>query len=79
LLAEPGRQYVAYARGVKEELTLQLGPSAAGDYSIRWYNPRTGQMTSIGTEALNESYTWTPPDSNDWVLHLISVSGNKPD
>jgi hypothetical protein len=80
LLVEPGKQYVAYARGLNEELTLQLGPSAAGAYTVRLYNPRTGETSSIGNDMhLNENYTWSPPDSKDWVLHLISVSGNQRD
>jgi hypothetical protein len=80
LLAEPGREYVAYARGMKEELTLQLGPSASGDYSIRLYNPRTGEMKSIVNEIRPiEKYAWTPPDSKDWVLHLISISSRNRD
>jgi hypothetical protein len=78
LLAEPSRQYVAYARGLKDELTLQLGADAAGIYTIRRYNPRTGELTPIRQEErLNENFTWTPPDLNDWVLQLTSADYDK--
>lgn len=71
LLAEPGKHYVAYARGLTEKLTLQLGPSGQGAYRARQFNPRTGEKIPVdGNLVLTHSFDWTPPDSQDWVLHL---------
>jgi hypothetical protein len=80
LLAEPGRQYVTYARGLKTELTVQLGPGGAGRYSIHVFNPRTGELERNADDLhLSENYNWTPPDSQDWVLYLKSAEGKKRD
>lgn len=75
LLAEPGKQYVVYARGLTDELMLQLGPNTAGQYRARLYNPRTGETTPLRRQyELQDRFTWTPPDSNDWILHLSKIT-----
>jgi hypothetical protein len=72
MLAEPGRNYVAYARGLTSELTLELGPNTAGPYRVRLFNPRTGAIQNIENEReVKGTFTWTAPDAKDWVLHLI--------
>jgi hypothetical protein len=71
LLAEPGRQYLAYARGLDAPLKLNLGPNAVGEYRVKLYNPRSGEITPLGEKRkLQDTFTWTPPDKNDWVLWL---------
>jgi hypothetical protein len=73
-LAEPGRHYVVYARGVTKDISLQLGADAGGEYRARLTNPCTGVMKPIGNRhALAEEFTWTPPDDGDWVLHLATT------
>jgi len=52
------------------DMTRISGSSANG----WWYNPRTGQATSIGTYATTGTRTFTPPDSTDWVLVLDDSS-----
>ena len=72
LLAEPGRCYLAYARGVTAELRLELGPNARGEYRARLHDPRTGATWPIGGKhALKNTFTWTPPNSDDWVVRLV--------
>ncbi len=67
-LAEPGRQYVLYARGVTQPVELALDkPTPA--LSATLFNPRTGETKSLGhTEG--ERYSFTPPDEHDWVVVL---------
>ncbi len=65
-LAEPGRQYVAYA-AVGGTFSLNL---AAGTYYAYRYDPRTGTTTDLGTVS-GGTQSFTMPDaSNDYVLHL---------
>lgn len=78
LLARPGRVYLAYARGVTTELKLHLGPEGAGEYSARLLNPRSGEVKAIGGKhALEDSFTWIPPDSRDWVLRLVGTGSRE--
>ena len=66
VLAEPGRQYVAYA-AVGGTFSLNL---AAGDYYAYQYNPRTGETAPLPNVTGGATQTFTMPDTNDWVLHL---------
>ncbi len=68
MLAEPGRQYVAYA-AVGGTFSLNL---AAGTYYAYWYDPQTGKTTSFGTVTGGTTRQFTAPGPNDWVLHLSS-------
>lgn len=75
MLADPGRHYVAYARGLTSELTLDLGRYSAGQYRVRLFNPRTGGITDIENERETETtFAWTPPDAKDWVLHMTRAA-----
>ncbi len=66
VLAESGRQYVAYA-AVGGTFSLNL---AAGTYYAYRYDPRTGTTTDLGTVS-GGTQSFTMPDaSNDYVLHL---------
>jgi hypothetical protein len=67
VLAEPGRQYVAYA-ATGGTLSLNL---ASGTYYAYQYDPRTGQTTTLATVTGGTTRSFSMPDSgNDWVLHL---------
>ncbi|MBN1465479.1 DUF4038 domain-containing protein [candidate division KSB1 bacterium] len=67
LLAEPGRHYLLYARGVTKEMTIDLVPSTNG-YRAQLYDPRTGDLTKVDRGLEPASLRWTPPDEQDWVL-----------
>lgn len=74
LLADPGSDYVAYARGLSEKLTLDIVPDGAGTYRAILYSPITGESKPLGSRlALKDTYDWTPPDDGEWVLHLAHV------
>ncbi len=71
-LAEPGRQYVLYARGVTQPVELALGKSTA-PLSVTLFNPRTGESKSLGSTD-GERYVFSPPDEHDWVVLLTAGS-----
>jgi hypothetical protein len=75
LLAEPGRRYLAYARGVTDELLIHLGPKGASQYRAQLLNPRSGALKQIGGKhELTDTFEWVPPTKQDWVLHLVHPS-----
>jgi len=75
LLAEPGRHYVAYARGLTTEVIIELGSRGKGVYQARLFDPRTGRITKlpIGSKSI-ERFTFTPPDANDWIVHMARAT-----
>jgi hypothetical protein len=69
-LAEPGRRYVVYLRWPVPPTTLNVEP---GTYRARWFDPRTGAWTEIGT--VRAEGTWAmparpAPADGDWVALL---------
>jgi hypothetical protein len=72
LLAEPGRQYVIYVRGIAEKISLKMEENTDGRFEIILFNPRTGDMKAVNERIdLKEIYTWTVPDDKDWVLLIL--------
>lgn len=67
LLAEPGNNYVAYVRGLKDKVTIEAGP---GVHKARLLDPRTRRMRPVDVEITEGRCEWTPPDTQDWVLHV---------
>lgn len=58
--------YVAYSQGTDFSLALDVG-----SYAGQWYDPRTGQATSIPSFSSDGGPTsFTLPTSEDWVLYL---------
>ena len=73
-MADPGSHYVAYACGLTEKLILNLHTDKAGEYQLQLFNPRTGAIRPLGKPRnLTTEFTWTPPDTNDWILHVSNV------
>ena len=66
-LAEPGKQYVAYARGLKAP--VRLNTKGVG-LDPRLYNPRTGEWGKAADEKRPDVIEFTPPNEQDWVLVL---------
>jgi hypothetical protein len=69
-LAEPGREYVAYVRGIRGGCSLSL--EGAGDsttFSVRRFDPRTGQYSPLG-EHRGGSLRLELPDERDWVFDV---------
>jgi hypothetical protein len=72
-LAEPGRQYIVYARGLAEPLTLAVD-TAAGPLTAVRFDPRSGERRILGTVASQDRFEFRPPDEQDWVV-LLSAPG----
>jgi len=68
-LAEPGRVYLLYVRGLKEPVDLALGPSIAGLKARQW-NPRTAEFTPIQFRPDAGRFSYRPPDGQDWLVVL---------
>ena len=57
-------------------VTVDMSKINAGQARARWYNPRTGAYTNIGTYAASGTRQFTAASSgedNDWVLVLESL------
>jgi hypothetical protein len=71
LVANPGREYVAYGwEGGTIGILLSHDTTS---YQVRWYNPRTGQLTIQGIVVGGGHQAFSPPFSGDVVLHLKST------
>jgi hypothetical protein len=77
-LADPGRTRLLYMfMGVNDshdpedggDLTARLS-GLSGAYSGFWFDPRTGQRSSIGTLAGGSDHVLAPPSQDDWILLL---------
>lgn len=74
LLADTGRSYVVYARGITEPIEVLLDNGVAKAYRVQQYNPRTGERKALGKRVqLHGQFKWIPPDAQDWVVHLDRV------
>jgi hypothetical protein len=74
LLAEQGKQYIIYCRGLTDPLILQTGTDNAETYRSQLFNPRTGEFAPFTNEQeIKNNFTWTPPDENDWILYLYKI------
>ena len=65
-LANPGKQYVFYA-AVGGKFTAQIAP---GTYTVRRYNPRTGEDVALANVTGNDLRSFALPDQEDWVVYL---------
>ncbi len=65
--ADIGKEYVVYARwGGPVQLLLH----GSGEYTFRWYDPRTGEFGDAGQANGGAVLSLRTPDNNDWVLHV---------
>lgn len=65
-LAEPGRQYMLYVRGLKDAVRLKLG--APGDWRATQLDPRTGERKKLDVPAGSDGFIFPPPDEQDWLV-----------
>jgi hypothetical protein len=68
-LAEPGRVYLLYVRGLADPVELALDPSGAGLKARQW-NPRTGEFIPIEFKLADGRFLYRPPDGQDWLVVL---------
>ena len=71
-LANPGNEYVIY---LPDGGSVTVDLSVVGDtLTVEWYNPKDETYYSGGTITGGGSKSFTPPFSDDVVLHLVSHS-----
>jgi hypothetical protein len=70
-LAEPGRQFLAYVRGITEPVLIHVG-DLSGPSQARQWNPRTGDFTALEFRPHAGQFAYRPPDGQDWVVIVES-------
>lgn len=68
-LAAPGEQYVLYARGLKQPVTLQV-TGAGAQWLAGEFDPRTGGSRTLRATVKDGRFEYRPPDEQDWVVVL---------
>jgi hypothetical protein len=68
-LAEPGEQYVVYVRGLIADVDLSFDAPAM-TYQDRLFDPRTGELRDLGVQRDISTFSYRPPDEQDWVVLL---------
>jgi len=68
-LAEPGRQYVVYVRGLNGPVQISVDTSA-GPLRAARFNPRSGERLALDA-ATKDRFDFQPPDKDDWVVLLM--------
>jgi Protein of unknown function (DUF4038)/Domain of unknown function (DUF5060) len=70
-LADPGRQYIVYARGLKAPITLTID-SSGGPLSAMQFDPRSGERKDLGAVTGKDRFEFRPPDDQDWIVLLTA-------
>jgi len=68
-----GQSIIAYIpNGHAATLTVDMTKITSSTSTVQgwWYDPQTGSTVSLGTFANSGTRSFTPPDTNDWVLVL---------
>ena len=69
-----GKTIMAYIPQDAMSPTMDMTKISSPTANAWWYNPTTGAATAIGTYNTTGTQTFTPPDTNDWVLVLDDAS-----
>ncbi len=67
-LAEPGRQYLVYGRGLTESVKVTV--TGENSWQARMFNPRTGEFSEAQGGISNGQFTFKPAGEEDWLLLL---------
>ena len=77
LLATRGENYALIYTYTGRNIPVNMGKIAGASVNASWYDPRTGESTTIKTYPNKGVITFNPPgtekNGNDWVLVLESV------
>ncbi|MFH0732005.1 MAG: PKD domain-containing protein, partial [Candidatus Omnitrophota bacterium] len=76
---ESGEQYLAYRPSTDAgNIIINLG-GTSNTFSVKKFNPQTGQTTDAGTVTGGGSQTFTPPSgAQDWALYLKKTQSQGP-
>ncbi|HMP84668.1 MAG TPA: glycoside hydrolase family 140 protein, partial [Verrucomicrobiota bacterium] len=74
ILVTRGKDFLMAYNYTGREFTLKMAHISGKEVAANWFNPRTGEVTQIGTFKNEGSKTFDPPgekaNGNDWVLVL---------
>lgn len=72
--------YISQAFSASSPLapTIDMTKISGSTAACWWYNPSNGVASFISSNATTGTKTFTPPDTNDWVLVLDDASQNYP-
>ncbi len=73
-----GKSVIAYIPGYSMTPTVNMTQISGPAALAWWYDPRSGAATAIGGYATIGTQTFSPPDTNDWVLVLDDAAQNYP-
>lgn len=76
-LADDGSFALSYLPSPRP-LTVDLGRLAGERVQAAWFNPRTGETTTIDETPGKTRRTFTPPGEGDWVLVLDTAARDLP-
>jgi hypothetical protein len=78
VLVTKGKDFLMAYIYTGRDFTLQLGRISGKEVAANWFNPRTGEVTKLGTFKNEGAKTFNPPgeknNGNDWVLVLDDAS-----
>ena len=72
-LADDGSFALSYLP-TKRTLTIDLSKVSGAHVAASWFNPRTGESTSIGEITEKKRRAFEPPGDGDWVLVLEGMN-----
>src|ERR1700690_3636273 len=70
-----GQTIIAYIP-TQRAVTIAMTKIADTSAKAWWFNPQTGATTLIGTYSTTGTQSFTPPDTNDWVLVIDAATAN---
>ena len=73
-----GKTIMAYIPAAQMTPTVAMTNISGTTANAWWYNPTNGIATIIGSYSTTGTRTFTPPDTNDWVLVLDDASQKYP-
>ncbi|MGA8223694.1 MAG: DUF4038 domain-containing protein, partial [Candidatus Acidiferrales bacterium] len=76
-----GQTIIAYIpNGNATSITVAMSKITSSTETVQgwWFNPSTAATTNLGTFPNSGTQSFTPPDSNDWVLVLDDASAGLP-
>ena len=59
---------------LQAQLTIDLSKVSGAHVAASWFNPRTGESTSIGEITDKKRRAFEPPGDGDWVLVLEGMN-----
>jgi hypothetical protein len=72
--ANPTKSVVVSYIPTQRQVTIDMSQVSGSTARCRWYDPKAGGYTAIGTYACSGTRDFTPPSAQDWVLVIDKAS-----